>query len=101
MKHLAAAFLAVLLAAGLAFAIQAAKKTEGKTHDVKAEFVSGDSDAKTVTVKDAEGNTLTLPVEGKALESLKSFKAGDKVTLKCRDNDKGEHQAISSIEKAT
>ena len=98
MKNLAAAFLAVILAVGLALAAPVARAAAGKTHEFKAEFVSGDPEAKTVTVK-SEGKTIILRVEGKALESLKNFKAGDSVVITCRDNDKGMHEAVVSIEK--
>jgi hypothetical protein len=34
-----------------------------------------------------------------ALTEAKSFHSGDKVTLTCRDDDKGQHQAITKIMK--
>ena len=93
------AVLTLILATGLAFAPLAAKSDEPKKHELKAEFVSGNPDAKTVTVKLADGTEHTFPVEGKALEALNSFKAGDKVTITCRDDEKGQHQAIVEIRK--
>jgi hypothetical protein len=43
-----------------------------------------------------------MPVEGAAVAHLKALKAGEKVKLTCRDNEKGEHQAIThiTVEKA-
>lgn len=71
-----------------------------KSHKMTAEVVSVDPDAKTITIKGADGKEMTAPVEGKAAETLKEWKAGDKVELTCRDNDQGVHQAVSSIVKA-
>jgi hypothetical protein len=68
-----------------------------KTHDVKGEIVSVDLTGKTLTFKDETGQSKSVPVMGKALDMLKTLKAGDKVVLTCTDNDKGEHQGISGI----
>jgi len=38
-----------------------------------------------------------MPVDAAAAAHLKTLKAGEKVKLTCRDNDKGEHQAITHI----
>ena len=92
--------LAVVLSAGLIVATGAATVPGDKTHRATAEFVSADANAKTITIKMEDGTEKTVPVEGKALESLKELKAGDKLELSCRDNDAGEHQAISAISKA-
>ena len=72
----------------------------GKTHDMTTQVVSIDLEKKTITFKDDKGANQTAPVIGKALEALKTLKAGDKVTLTCTDNEKGEHQGISAIEIA-
>jgi Cu/Ag efflux protein CusF len=99
--------LSFVLAAGVAFAKQAetkpatkspaaATKPAGKTHEVPAEIVSVDATAKTVTIKSEPANK-TLPVDEKAVTSLKDLKAGQKVTLLCRDNDKGEHVAVAGV----
>src|SRR5262249_9967374 len=92
--------LSLVLAAGLAYAGTSAKKESPKSHKVSAEVVSVDTQANTITLKTAEGKEATVPVEGKAADALKELKAGDKVTCVCRDNEKGEHQAISEIQKA-
>ncbi len=102
-----ALLLSALLVAGAAYASQAtnapAKTKEpaksaamGKTHTVEAEVVSADTTAKTLTIKTDKGDQ-TVPVEGAAVSELKSVKAGEKVKLTCRDNEKGEHQAITHI----
>jgi len=70
-----------------------------KTHKVEAEVVSTDVAAKTVTIKSETGENKTAPVEGKAIAELKAVKAGEKYTLTCRDNEAGEHQAITNIVK--
>jgi len=69
----------------------------GKSHDVKGEVLSVDVENQKITFKDEKGATQSAPVRDKALETLKTLKAGDKVILTCMDNEKGEHQAITSI----
>ena len=78
----------------------ATKAPAVKTHDVTTEVVSIDSVKHTITLKGDKEN-MTAPVEGKALTHLKNFKAGEKVTVTCRDNEKGEHQAVTAIKAAT
>ena len=70
-----------------------------KTHVVEAEVVSADAVAKTITIKGDPNKTVA--VDATAVGSLKDLKAGDKVKLTCRDNDKGEHQAVTKIAKET
>jgi FtsP/CotA-like multicopper oxidase with cupredoxin domain len=70
-----------------------------KTHVVEAEVVSADATAKTLTIKGEPNKTVA--VDASAVGSLKDLKAGDKVKLTCRDNDKGEHQAVTKIAKET
>ena len=71
----------------------------GKTHEVQAEVVSTDTAKSTLTIKGDKDNK-TLPVDKKAMASLKAVKAGDKVTLTCWDNAKGEHVKITGIAKS-
>src|SRR5262249_56150956 len=78
----------------------AAAATVTKTHQVPAEVVSADTTKNTLTIKTEDGTEKTAPVEGKAIAALKTVKAGEKVTLTCRDNDKGEHQAVTAIHPA-
>jgi hypothetical protein len=58
-----------------------------------------DTVAKTLTIKGDPNKTLT--VDASAVGHLKDLKAGDKVKLTCRENDKGEAQAITKITKET
>ena len=85
-----ALLLSLVFVAGTAFA-QAAKQAEAvkapakaasvaKAEAMEAEVVSVDAAAKTITIK-GEPENKTLKVEGKALASLKTIKAGEKVTL--------------------
>jgi hypothetical protein len=76
-----------------------AAKSAIKTHKVEAEVVSVDPAAKTITIKSETGENKTAPVEGKAAMALKNVKAGEKWTLTCRDNDKGEHLAVVAMMK--
>jgi len=76
-----------------------AKQHAMKMHEVAAEVVSADAKDNKLTVKIGM-DEKTMPVEGKAVASLKTVKAGEKVTLTCRDNEAGEHQAVTAIEPA-
>ncbi len=104
MRKYTIAAMAILMSASLALANQAPKtaasQAKPKTHVVTAEVVKIDAAAKTITVKDEKGVEATEPVEGRALAELKTLNAGEKVRLTCRDNDKGEHQAIVNIRPA-
>jgi len=103
-----ASLLAVVFAAGVAYAQAPAEKpaatkapakeakAAAKTHDVQAEVVSVDVEKKTLTLK-GDIENKTVPVEGKAIAKLKTIKSGDKYTLTCRDNEAGEHQAVTAI----
>ena len=102
MKKITLLLSALFIVAGVASASQAtspaapaAKAAVAKTHVVEAEVVSADVTAKTLTIKGDPNKTV--PVDAAAVAHLKTLKAGEKVKLTCRDNDKGEHQAISQI----
>ena len=100
MKKLALLF-SVLLVAGVASAQTTAPAKDKstapavKTHVVEAEVVSADATAKTLTIKGDPNKTV--PVDAAAVASLKTLKAGEKVKLTCRDDAKGEHEAITHI----
>ena len=108
MKKLALLF-ALVFVAGVAVADEkpAAKTPTGdkaaaapaKTHEVEAEIVAVDATKNTLTLK-GETENKTVPVEGKAVASLKDLKPGAKVTLTCKDDDKGAHQAVVGIKPA-
>ena len=68
-----------------------------KSHVVKATVVAIDNTAHTLTLQGPDGKTSTAPVEGDALKALGSLKAGEDVSVTCRDNDQGEHQAVSAV----
>jgi hypothetical protein len=89
-------FLVLAFASGLVFA-QATQTA--KTHDVTGAVVKADAAAKSLTL-DVSGKEMTLKVEGDAANQLKDLKAGDKVTVSCRDDANGAHQAITKIVKA-
>jgi len=80
--------------------IKADAKAAMKTHEVEAEVVSIDSAKGTITLKTEKGES-TAPVEGKAQASLKDVKPGQKITVVCRDDDKGSHKAVSEIKTKT
>ena len=72
---------------------------KGKTHEVAAEVVSVDAEKSTITIKGDKENK-TVPVDAKAAGALKTTKAGDKVSLTCWDNSKGEHVKVIAIAPA-
>jgi hypothetical protein len=90
--------ISILVLVGLMLPL--AGEVKGKTHDVVAEIVAVDVNAKTITIKDDDGNDKTAPVRESAVEELKKVKAGDRVVLTCLDNEKGEHEAIVAIKPA-
>jgi hypothetical protein len=112
--------LSLVFATGVAFAADAptttekskpaakAETTDAKApatakmthHKVAAEVVSVDAAKNTITIKTDKGEN-TAPVEGaKAQAELKSLKAGEKVTVTCRDEN-GEHKAVTAIKVGT
>jgi Cu/Ag efflux protein CusF len=103
MKKLPILVAAVMLVASIASAQGSTTKprnaTKGKTHSVTAEVVSTDATASTITLKVGD-QSMTMPVQGRALTALASFKAGDKVTASCKDNKRGEHKAITNLKAA-
>jgi hypothetical protein len=78
----------------------ASDKAAGKTHEATVTVVSVDTNAKTITFKDDQGNEKTAPVMDKALNGLDKWKAGEKVTLTCQDASDGTHQGVTEIKKA-
>jgi translation initiation factor IF-1 len=99
MKTLALLFSLALMGTA-ATALEQAAATD-KNHQVSAEVVSVDTAKNTMTIKGSDGMEKTAAVEGSAVSQLKNLKAGDKVTLTCRDNDKGEHKAVTAIQKSS
>ena len=107
MKKLVVLLSVALVAAATAPLAHAAKAAThshaamaaGKSHQVPVEVVSADTAKRTLTFK-ADGETKTSPVDRKALATLRTVKAGDKVTLTCWDNAKGEHVKVTAITKS-
>jgi hypothetical protein len=94
----AAVAMVILFFAGLMLPL--AEESKGKTHDVVAEIVAVDANAKTITIKGDDGQDKTAPVKESAVAELKKIKPGDRVILTCQDNEKGEHEAIIAIKPA-
>lgn len=99
-------FAAASFAAAQAPAPEAAKPAETKpaatkppkTHKVEAEIVAADVENKTVTFKTTAGEK-SAPVGPLAMYRLKKIKAGDKVTLTCKDGATPEECAEVSFIK--
>lgn len=104
-----ALLLSLVFVAGIAIAEETKKPAEAPkapekaaavaTSDVKAEsmdaeIVSVDAKAKTVTIK-GEKENKTLNVDAKALSSLKTIKAGEKVTITMANNAVTEIKAAN------
>jgi hypothetical protein len=70
-----------------------------KTHEVEAEIVAVDATKNTLTLK-GETENKVVPVEGKAVASLKDLKPGTKATLVCKDDAAGKHVAVVGIKTA-
>ena len=102
MKNPIVIALALLLTASLTYAAPAKHAApKAKTHVVATEVVKADVEGKKLTVKGPNNTEMTMPCEGKAVAELKTVKAGEKVDVVCRDNDKGEHEAIVGIKPAS
>jgi hypothetical protein len=56
-------------------------KPAGKSHVMSGEFVSVDTTANTITVKDSKGKTVTASLKDKAMTEAATLKAGDKLWL--------------------
>lgn len=106
---LALVFATATFAAAQAPAPEAAKPVESKapearkpakTHKVEAEIVTADVEKRSLTFKTASGET-TAPVGALANYRLKKVKAGDKVTLTCKDGATPDECAEVSFIKVT
>lgn len=71
----------------------------GKTHKMNVQVVSVDAKGKMITVKDEKGESHTAPVMGDAVAQLDKITAGEKVTLTCQDDEKGNHKGVIAIHK--
>jgi hypothetical protein len=89
-----------VLVAGLILAQVNPAAAAGKTHELAATVVAVDLQAKKIIFQDEAGTTNTAPVLDKAVESLKTVKAGEKVVLTCRDNENGNHEGVIAIRPA-
>jgi hypothetical protein len=99
MRHQLLILVAVFVA-GLILVQAIPAAATGKTHDLKATVVSVDIPAKKITFKDEAGTTTTAPVLDRAVETLKTFKGGEKVVLTCQDNESGNHEGVIAIRPA-
>lgn len=81
------------------------QKSAGATKELAAQVVSTDLMGKTITVKRSDfGATgakqeTTLPVEGAALDALKTVNPGESVKLLCRTDSMGKETAVTAIQK--
>jgi Ni/Co efflux regulator RcnB len=76
------------------------KSAKTRLHTITAELVSVDTAAKTCTIKDDKGVSKTITLRGKALQKASHFKAGDKVTLRVREDRTGEPRSVTAMRAA-
>ena len=95
--------IASVLACGVALAAPAAaagstkEAAKSTTHEMTVTVVSMDAKAHTLTVKDDAGKEMTAKCMDAAVKEMSTVKAGDKVSLTCKDNAKGEHLGVIAI----
>jgi len=115
-KKIALAFVVALASVGMASAQTPAKKTSSaapakkesmaapakpKPTTMKAEVVSADAAAKTITVKDSTGASKTLTATGSAVASLAKVKAGDWVSVTGTDTTVTKIAVVHDTAKGT
>jgi glucose/arabinose dehydrogenase len=69
-----------------------------KAAPMKAEVVSTDAAAKTITVKDASGANVTLTATGSAVAELSKLKAGDMVMVTKAENNATKITKVKTTE---
>ena len=69
-----------------------------KAAPMKAEVVSTDAAAKTITVKDASGANVTLTATGSAVAELSKVKAGDMVMVTKSENNATKITKVKTTE---
>jgi hypothetical protein len=89
-KHVFWLFLVLSITLTTSGALLAAEKPSIKTQKLTAEVVSVDPMAKTITVKDDNGQTKTITAVESAAMYIRNLKPGVKAALTCRQDEKGE-----------
>jgi ribosomal protein L12E/L44/L45/RPP1/RPP2 len=111
-KKIVLAIAVVIASAAVASAQTAATKPAGQTKSpaksaehktekaapMKAEVVSTDAAAKTITVKDASGANVTLTATGSAVAELAKVKAGDMVMVTKSENNATKITKVKTTE---
>jgi hypothetical protein len=109
-KKIALALMIALAAAGAASAQSSSKKATSKAAEhtaapkptsMKAEVVSTDAAAKTITVKDSTGASKTLTATGGAVASLAKVKAGDYVMVTGTDTTATKISVVKDTSKTS
>ena len=84
----------------LGSAVMAVGKPSQQTKNLTAEIVSVDSMAKTITIKDTNGENKTFQAADKAAMYIRDLTPGEKVSLTCSLDDKGEIAKIIKFKPA-
>jgi len=99
----------MLMTSGVAQEPQAGqpRASAAEQKEVTAIVVSTDAGLKTIAVKKeampgdvGTATEMTLPVDDKAIASLKTVKAGDRVKLSLKVDSTSKRESVSAIEKA-
>lgn len=101
-KHMTALGILLVTAIPLALGGTLMAASKSSMSELTTEVVSINLDQQTVTLKGSDGKTITLPVQGEALASLKSQKVttGDKVIATVQDNGQGKQEVVTKLTKA-
>src|SRR4030095_9571731 len=85
--------------AGLALALSSliSLADESGIEARRGALISKDEPAQMVTVRNQLGETITIRVEGKALQKLSELQPGQRIAWSYRDDSQGQHQAIVLI----
>jgi hypothetical protein len=92
------AALAFVVGAAAAQGDEVVLKDGRKTYTV--EVISADTTAKTLTIRD-DGGPSTLLVEDPAMDTLRTVRPGDRITIATRDGYTGRHRAVTAIVSGT
>ena len=84
-------------AAAPAAAPMAAKQATGASAEVTVTAV--DTKAGTLTLQMADGSSATLKAEGKAAMNVSHVTVGEKAHAVFRDDDKGQHAAVTHLRR--
>ncbi len=90
----------VALSLTLGSAVTAVGKSTQQKKNLTAEIVSVDAMARTITIKEASGEAKTFQAADKAAMYIRDLTPGERVSLTCSLDDKGEIAKIIKFKPA-